>query len=45
MKPQSKPAKGVTVPNKMTASAAGGLGRLEKSAMAPKPGTAGPKNK
>ncbi len=32
-----KPMKGVSVPKKMTASAAGGLGRLEKSALAPKP--------
>ncbi len=31
---KSKP---VVVPKAMTASAAGGLGRLEKSAMAPKP--------
>lgn len=37
MKATMKPMKGVTVPNKMTASAAGGLGRLEKSKMAPKP--------
>jgi len=43
MKPTMKPMKGVQVPNKMTASAAGGLGRLEKSAMAPKPGSVGPK--
>ena len=31
-----KPIKPVVVPNKMTASAAGGLGRLEKSAIAEK---------
>lgn len=36
MKMKMKP---VVVPNKMTASAAGGLGRLEKSAMAPKAGS------
>ncbi len=33
----------IKVPGKMTASAAGGLGRLEKSAMAPKSGSVGPK--
>lgn len=37
------PPKGVQVPSKMTAGAAGGLGRLEKSMMAPKPGSVGPK--
>lgn len=35
--------KGVSVPNKMTASAAGGLGRLEKSAMTAKQGKVKPK--
>jgi len=40
-----KATKKVTVPKKMTASAAGGLGRLEKGANAPKPGSAGPTNK
>ena len=34
---KSKP---IVVPKKMTAGAAGGLGRLEKSAMAPKAGSA-----
>ena len=34
-----KPIKKIVAPNKMTASAAGGLGRLEKSAMAPKAGS------
>lgn len=38
-----KKTKLVTVPKKMTAGAAGGLGRLEKSALAPKPGTGGPR--
>ena len=34
-----KPTKTISVPKTMTASAAGGLGRLEKSAMAPKAGS------
>lgn len=34
-----KATKKVTVPKKMTAGAAGGLGRLEKSALAPSAGS------
>jgi hypothetical protein len=34
-----KPTKKIVVPKAMTASAAGGMGRLEKSAMAPKAGS------
>jgi hypothetical protein len=35
-----KPVKKIVVPKAMTAGASGGLGRLEKSAMAPKAGSA-----
>lgn len=35
-----KSTKTIVAPKKMTAGAAGGLGRLEKSAMAPKAGSA-----
>jgi hypothetical protein len=34
-----KSTKKIVVPKTMTAGASGGLGRLEKSAMAPKPGS------